>query len=62
MTAGNALAAVQPVTDYEWAASARYDHGRRTVAEVARQIMGLCVVEITHAEKPLAQLDRASVS
>ena len=50
MTAADALAAVQPVIDCEWAAAARYDDGRSTVAALAQRIMGVCSPEILKAE------------
>jgi hypothetical protein len=51
MTAENALAAVTPVTDCEWAAAARYDDGHSTVAALAERITGICGVEILNAER-----------
>ena len=50
MAAENALAAVNPVIDCEWAAAARYDHGQ-SVAALAQQILGICGVEILKAER-----------
>jgi hypothetical protein len=41
MTADDALAAVQPVIDCEWAAAARYDNGHSSVAALAERIMGM---------------------
>ncbi len=51
MTAENALAAVKPVTDCEWAAASRYDDGRSSVAALAERITGICGPEILEAER-----------
>jgi hypothetical protein len=50
MTAEDALAVSSRVTDCEWKAVGLYDDGHRTVAQLARQIMGVCAVELTQAE------------
>jgi len=38
------------VADCEWKAADQYDDGRRTISELARQVMGVCSVERTKAE------------
>jgi hypothetical protein len=48
--AEDALAVSSRVTDCEWKAVGLYDDGHRPVAELARQIMGVCAVELTQAE------------
>jgi hypothetical protein len=45
------LAAIQQMVDCEWAAAARYDDGRSSVAALAEQIMGICGREILKAER-----------
>lgn len=49
-TADEALAVQSRVTDCEWKAADQYDDGRRTISELARQVMGVCSVERTNAE------------
>jgi hypothetical protein len=51
MAAEDALAAVKPVTDCEWAAAARYDDGRSSIAALAERITGICGPEILKAER-----------
>ncbi len=51
MTAGNALADVQPMIDCERAAAARYDDGRSKIATVAQQVLDVCSVEILASER-----------
>jgi hypothetical protein len=50
ISADEALALQSRVTDCEWKAADQYDDGRRTIAELARQVMGVCSVERTKAE------------
>ena len=49
LTADEALAVQSRVTDCEWRAADRYDDGRYTISELARQVMGVCAVELTKA-------------
>jgi hypothetical protein len=51
MTADDALAAVKPVIDCEWAAAARYDDGHSSVAALAERIVGICGPEILKSER-----------
>jgi hypothetical protein len=48
-SADEALAIQSKVTDYEWKAAGRYDDGRRTISELAQQVIGVCAVEFTKA-------------
>lgn len=50
ISADEALALQSRVTDCEWKAADQYDDGRRTIAELARQVMSVCSVERTKAE------------
>src|SRR5258707_4044036 len=50
ISADEALALQSRVTDCEWKAADQYDDGRRTISELARQVMGVCSVERTKAE------------
>jgi hypothetical protein len=44
------LAIQSRVVDCEWKAADQYDDGRRTISDLARQVMGVCSVERTRAE------------
>jgi hypothetical protein len=50
-TAEEALAIQKRVTDCEWSAAARYDDGKLPIADVARQVMGICTPERLKAIK-----------
>jgi hypothetical protein len=49
LTADEALTVQSRVTDCEWKAAEQYDDGRYTISELARQVMGVCAVELTKA-------------
>lgn len=49
ITADEALAVQSRVIDCEWKAANQYDDGKRTMSELARQVMGVCTVELTKA-------------
>jgi hypothetical protein len=48
-TASEALAVQSQVTDCEWNAADRYDDGRRSISELADQVMGVCAVDLVKA-------------
>lgn len=51
LTADEALSVQSRVTDCEWKAANQYDDGSRTISELARQIMGICAVELLKARQ-----------
>jgi hypothetical protein len=61
LTAGEALSVQSRVTDCEWKAANQYDDGRRTISELARQVMGVCSVERTNAELAFGLLNDPQV-
>jgi len=51
ISADEALAVQSKVTDCEWTAANRYDDGHRAISDLARQVMGVCAVELLKARQ-----------
>ena len=49
LNAQDAIAVQSRVTDCEWKAANQYDDGCYTVGDLAKQVMGVCAVELTKA-------------
>jgi len=51
ITANEAIAISTKVIDCEWQAVSRFDDGRVPIAQLAAQIMGVCIVERIKAKR-----------
>lgn len=49
--ADEALAVQSRVTDCEWKAANQYDDGQRAISDLAKQVMGVCAVELLKARQ-----------